>query len=224
MAANQTKTLSAFEKLPEDVQQRILNASAAVFAQEGYHHASIASICSQARISNGALYKYFKNKETLFFAILDNSVSLVEDIYRKSLLCDASLFDSIRALLSALAKYAQDQCNYLRIYSDLGSSSMNRFAAKASEKFKLATSYYTIRLIREAKARGELREDFDVRMMAYLIDTYITVFSYSMVSEYQKNRYASFFSGRDRASFEKEMIENIVSSIKKALSAPEVTR
>lgn len=223
MAANQMKALSAFEKLPVDVQQRILNASAAVFAQEGYHHASIANICSQAHISNGALYKYFKNKEALFFAILDNSVSWVEDIYRKNLLGDAPLFDSIRALLNALAKYAHERCDYLRIYSDLGSSSMNRFAAKAAEKFKLATSYYTIRFIREAKARGELREDFDVRMMAYLIDNYITVFSYSMVSEYEKNRYASFFPGWDDASFEQEMIENIVSSIKRALSAPEIT-
>ncbi len=219
MAADRSKTLSAFDRLPEEVQQRILNASAAVFAQEGYHHASVANICSQAHISNGALYKYFKNKEALFFAVLDNSTALTEEIYRKNMLSGASLFDAIRALLGGLAQYAHDQRNYLRIYSDLGSSSMNRFAAKASEKIKLATSYYTIRLIREAKARKEVRGDFDVRMMAYLIDNYITIFSYSLVSEYQKNRYVSFFPGGDEknAEVENEMIETIVSSLKRTL-------
>jgi AcrR family transcriptional regulator len=50
---------------------RILQAARNVFAQHGYHGATIGEIAAEAGLSNGAVYYNFANKEDLFLALLD---------------------------------------------------------------------------------------------------------------------------------------------------------
>jgi AcrR family transcriptional regulator len=50
---------------------RILQAARKVFAQHGYHGATIGEIAGEAGLSNGAVYYNFASKEDLFFALLD---------------------------------------------------------------------------------------------------------------------------------------------------------
>jgi AcrR family transcriptional regulator len=50
---------------------RILQAARTVFAQHGYHGATIDAIAAEAGLSNGAVYYNFAGKEDLFFALLD---------------------------------------------------------------------------------------------------------------------------------------------------------
>src|SRR5450759_214408 len=49
---------------------RILQAAGKVFAQHGYHGATIGEIAGEAGLSNGAVYYNFANKEDLFCALL----------------------------------------------------------------------------------------------------------------------------------------------------------
>jgi AcrR family transcriptional regulator len=49
---------------------RILVAARKVFAQQGYHGATIDEIAGQAGLSNGAVYYNFASKEDLFFSLL----------------------------------------------------------------------------------------------------------------------------------------------------------
>jgi TetR/AcrR family transcriptional regulator len=210
--------LTAFGKLSFEVQERILDAAAAAFAQEGYHYAGIAEICSRAGISNGALYKYFRNKDDLFFAVLDSSIDLVEEIYKKNFTARGTVFDIIHSLLHDLAAFSESHPDHTRIYCDLGSCSMNRFAGAAQDKYKNSTSIYTIQLISEAKLRGEISPRIDSKIAAYMIDSYITFFSYSLVSEYQQRRFISFFMPEGLQLDVDAMIELTVISLKQALT------
>ncbi len=45
----------------------ILDSAGAVFAQYGFHKATISQIASQAGVADGTLYLYFKNKEDILF-------------------------------------------------------------------------------------------------------------------------------------------------------------
>jgi AcrR family transcriptional regulator len=53
---------------------RLLDAAASVFAQRGYHGATIEAIVDRSGLSNGALYYNFRNKEELFLALFDRRV------------------------------------------------------------------------------------------------------------------------------------------------------
>jgi AcrR family transcriptional regulator len=53
---------------------RLLEAARTVFAERGYHGATIQAIVDESGLSNGALYYNFRNKEELFLALLDRRV------------------------------------------------------------------------------------------------------------------------------------------------------
>jgi AcrR family transcriptional regulator len=62
-------------------QGRILQAARKVFAQHGYHGATIGEIADEAGLSNGAVYYNFANKEDLFLALLDQwRTELIRDV------------------------------------------------------------------------------------------------------------------------------------------------
>jgi TetR/AcrR family transcriptional regulator len=210
-------TLRAFEKLIPEVQKKILDAAAGVFAEAGYHYASISNICRNAGISNGALYKYFKNKESLFLAVVDYSVMLVEsELYQKYMADSQSIFKAVANLLNGMLRFIEIHLDYISIYCDLGSSSMNRFAAVAAEKYRRVSSVYTIRLVEEGKKSREIG-GVEGDIAANLIDSYITFFAYSLVSEYHNNRFNSFFSPDGQELTRQRQIAIIIRSLRQIL-------
>jgi len=54
---------------------RLLDAAREVFAQRGYHGASLEEIADEAGFSRGALYHHFESKEALFLALLDERLA-----------------------------------------------------------------------------------------------------------------------------------------------------
>ncbi len=205
--------------MPPERREHILNAAASVYAEEGYHFARISKVCQMAGISNGALYKYFRNKEDLFFSVLDHGVNLiVNELYIKYIVNAKSFIEALGGFLTALVQFTNEHRDYITIYCDLGSSSMKRFAINASEKFESAASMYTIKLIEESKSRGEIGTHISSDIAAYLVDSYITFFVYSLVSDYHSKRFDSFFSRSETAALAVEKrIQIIIESLNQIL-------
>src|SRR5690349_15432222 len=63
----------------------LLDAAAQVFAQEGFHGASIDAIAAAAGFTKGAVYSNFKNKEDLFIALLEQRVERQVDAVRDAM-------------------------------------------------------------------------------------------------------------------------------------------
>lgn len=68
-----------FFELDEEKKLRILSAALMEFAHNSYHESSTNNIVKEAGIGKGSLFKYFTNKEDLYFYIIDSIISnLVE--------------------------------------------------------------------------------------------------------------------------------------------------
>lgn len=63
--------LLSFREDVSDTRQRILEAAARVFARKGYAGASLDEIAADAGMTKGAIYWHFRNKQDLFFALVD---------------------------------------------------------------------------------------------------------------------------------------------------------
>lgn len=57
--------------LREDVRTGVLDAARDVFAEVGYHRASLEAIARRAGYSKGAVYSNFDSKDDLFFALVE---------------------------------------------------------------------------------------------------------------------------------------------------------
>src|ERR1700722_6532683 len=60
---------------PKESRAAILQAAAKEFAEHGIAGARTDAIAREARVNKALLYYYFKDKETLYGAVLDNAFS-----------------------------------------------------------------------------------------------------------------------------------------------------
>ncbi|MFO0660972.1 MAG: TetR/AcrR family transcriptional regulator [Polyangiaceae bacterium] len=58
------------QTLKEEVKQNILRAAEREFAEAGYERATMSGIARRAEISTGNIYRYFEDKDTLFYSVL----------------------------------------------------------------------------------------------------------------------------------------------------------
>src|SRR6185436_2614725 len=57
----------------QDKYHRILQSAIAVFAEHGYFNSRVADIAKRAKVADGTIYLYFKNKEQILMAALDSA-------------------------------------------------------------------------------------------------------------------------------------------------------
>ncbi len=82
--------------LKDEVRNRIFEAALREFKEKGYEGASMREIAKDAGLSVGNLYRYFENKEKLFYAIIgpvyNRLIDLTKDCFHYKLTHDESSF------------------------------------------------------------------------------------------------------------------------------------
>ena len=68
-----------------ETRERMLQASAAVFAERGYQGASVGAITAKAETAHGTFYLYFQNKDDAFAQVFDSLGDRIRDASRARL-------------------------------------------------------------------------------------------------------------------------------------------
>jgi len=61
----------------------LLRCALEVFAEKGYHAASISDIISRAKVARGTFYLYFESKRTVFEQLLDEVIAAIQAKVRR---------------------------------------------------------------------------------------------------------------------------------------------
>ncbi len=214
------KMNSTFLKLDKSRQNEILDAAAIVFANNGYHGANIPEICSQAGVSVGALYKYFNNKEAVFIAILKRMGDLLaNEFYGKIQINENSILTTIEDILRSMTftsefnKYRQ----YFILYLDIGSYSLNGFAESITSRFENIGREFYQNMVEHFKKAGQLRQNIATEHAAYFIDSYMTLYAYTLVSKHHLIRFDRFFKNYGDSLSTEQRIKIILDSIRMIL-------
>ena len=73
--------MKLFSELDSEKQQRIIEAALTEFSEYGYENGSTNRIVKNCGISKGSLFKYFENKEELYFYLIDTvSAQMAEEM------------------------------------------------------------------------------------------------------------------------------------------------
>jgi len=84
----------------KNTRQRILQHSMAEFAAKGYDGARVDSIAHRCRLSKNLLYHYFKSKEGLFIAVLENAYETFRSRQSDFAIRDSNPIDAMRQLIA----------------------------------------------------------------------------------------------------------------------------
>jgi AcrR family transcriptional regulator len=210
--------LETYRKLPKKKQIAILNAAARVFATKGYYRANVSDICRRARISNGALYKYFKNKEDVYVATLHRTIDLISEAQARHLPVTKPVVELIYDLLTEVETFAEKQPNYIVIYLDLGSPSLKSFSEPVSERMERPSRDFWVRIIEEGQQRGDVNKDLNSESAAYELDNHVMLFMFSCVSPHYARRFNSYFTKGGQTLQREDMKRLIIESIRRLLT------
>jgi len=99
-----TKNLSRRERQKAQHRKEIMDAAIKVFAEKGYHEATLDEISQEAEFSKGALYLYFSNKEDILFSILGDVFEGMAIFFRNILTGERTFRDEMTLMFKGVAE------------------------------------------------------------------------------------------------------------------------
>jgi TetR/AcrR family transcriptional regulator len=100
---------------PEESRAAILEAAAQEFSEHGIAGARTDAIAQQARVNKALLYYYFKDKETLYGAVLDNAFLGLKQTVFRALDSDLPPREKIMAYVGAYFDFVASSPTYPRL-------------------------------------------------------------------------------------------------------------
>lgn len=89
----------------QEQRAHILLAARMVFAKYGFHRASIRDIMEEAKVSNGAIFTYFKTKDEMILEIIDQNLGLFTQRIQEVIATSEALkFDEVIVALLNLVR------------------------------------------------------------------------------------------------------------------------
>jgi AcrR family transcriptional regulator len=107
--------------------EQLLHAALAVFAERGYHGATMQSVAERAGVSKGAVYEYFPSKEalllesaeTLLRAVADQSIAALE---RDPATLRSRVTAYVDSILHGVDDWTEMCLGILQVWAELGAS------------------------------------------------------------------------------------------------------
>lgn len=161
--------LQTFLNLPEDKRQKIIDCAVDEFAQHDYQSASVSRMVSQAGISKGSLYQYFSDKRDLYRYILELGIQKKAALMAESMQDSPNItfFETLNHLFKVMATFELQHPKLAKI-GYRAANGKSPLPEELVEMAKLSTRHYFANLIDKGIATGEIREDTNVEVTAFL--------------------------------------------------------
>jgi len=152
------KSLPRREREQRRHRREILNAAAAVFADNGYHQATVQMIAEKADFSVGYLYKHFEGKEQMYREMVEYHMERLDAIIAEVRSRGLPVLEELRRTYESICDHFNQYRDFMRIYHlEAGDDFVEAFAHKKRHHRDLVES------LERAHARGEIRAvDFDL--------------------------------------------------------------
>src|SRR3954453_21268055 len=85
--------------LRQDKRARIMDAAVKVFAERGFHTATVAEIARSAGVADGTIYLYFKGKDDLLLRLFDEKMTALLAEAREELEREKSAPDKLQRFI-----------------------------------------------------------------------------------------------------------------------------
>lgn len=119
--------MSALGKTRKDIIKEfrtaeLLEAARKVFAQKGFHDATVDEIAAAAGVAKGTVYLYYRSKQDVYWAALEHGITELHNQLRTCMAEEASLENRIKSFIAIKIHYFEMNRDFFRIYfSELGS-------------------------------------------------------------------------------------------------------
>ena len=164
----------------KSIDPRLLASAEAEFNKNGFIKAELKTICENAGITTGALYKRYKGKEELFCAVVDGIVSELTDFVESRSDIDFSALSNTEIIASWTMTYESFIPMFRLLYDNritfvllIDKAAGTRYE-NFNHEFVTKLSYAYEKFYDEAKKRGLAKADVTRQEFHVLISSYWT--------------------------------------------------
>lgn len=146
----------------------VLKAAETIFAEKGFHTATIAEIAKKAKVSEATIYEYFSTKEELLFAIPAEKTSAYHEKTIEIIKYLNGAADKLRFLILRHLELYQNDPDYANVIMLILKGNRN-FLKTNAYKIVQQTARYYIGVLKEGIENGEFREDIEPYLVRAMI-------------------------------------------------------
>jgi AcrR family transcriptional regulator len=161
-------------RIREVQRRRLMNAAIRVFAHKGLAGAKMADVATEAGVSYGLAYHYFKSKEQLFAELVDWSTAGGRSVYLQALARPGTPWERLEwlteTILYGLRRYPETALVVIQAWTNEATPEPLRGIIMARS---MEGREALIRLIREGQAAGQVVSG-DPNQLASLYDACIS--------------------------------------------------
>lgn len=223
MATNETQSQNhqlckaAFDKIPKEKRDRILNVAIKEFANNGFENTSIQQIAKKAGISVGSIYKYFENKETMFSMVVHEGLSSLEELLMSLADSSEDIIVKAETIIRELLKYSRKNPELIKLYCRLTTSDNSEFLNGISQRIEaVSASIYTV-TISKAQETGDVRSDINPAFFAFLLDNIFMMLQFATACDYYKERFF-IYTGKQATESDDLIVEQTLKFLKAAFN------
>lgn len=99
---------------PQRGKQKLFDAAMKLFESQGYFATTVEQITSEAGVSKGLVYNYFKSKEELLVGMLEDATSRMQSV-AQPLASMGSLEESLATFVSGYCAFLQKERRFLKL-------------------------------------------------------------------------------------------------------------
>lgn len=96
--------------------RQILDAAREVFLQKGFRATTMDEIAQRAELGKGTLYSYFRSKEELYVAVMNEGLEILFDRIEETLALPLEPEEVIRRLGEVYYRYYLEHRDYFRVF------------------------------------------------------------------------------------------------------------
>ena len=160
------------ERLKESVVQQMIDAAQLVMFQKGYESATMQDIATAAGCAAGTFYLHFKNKESLFNAILVRHGRAMFSLVRQNVLTTDDPLEKVRRGIEAQLLYIKKHKDFFRLFFEV--NPFRRMERRIQgEARELHAQYQAAELsfLRKAQQRGQIRHDIPAEVLQGFLES-----------------------------------------------------
>lgn len=147
----------------------IFKAAEHVFALKGYHKATIRDIAKEAQYGTGTVYLHFKNKDTLYFALLEEKLKCLLALIKEKVGQVKDAKKKLEIFIQESLVFFEKNQDFFQIFVSEGSESYieTRFLKSS---IGLQLQEYTENLLKEAQGQGIVNSNFDPEQISNVLE------------------------------------------------------
>jgi AcrR family transcriptional regulator len=152
----------------EKTRANIIKAAISLFAKNGFHNTSITEIAELCRLSKGALYWHFKDKEDLLMAVIEQVKEEWKNVLRKELKRNWSAHEKIHRILDLLVKTTLENKERYVIFIVLIAefTEVNERYEKVLRDGFMEFFEFISQIVKDGKKEGSIHPDINPDLMA----------------------------------------------------------